>query len=38
MDDVIVPHETRSTLLRVLRTLQTEWIEQPKRRHGNIRL
>ncbi len=38
IDDVIVPHETRPTLIRALETLQTKRVERPQRKHGNIPL
>jgi propionyl-CoA carboxylase beta chain len=38
IDDVIEPRDTRPTLIRALRTLQTKRVEQPKRKHGNIPL
>ncbi len=36
IDDVIIPHETRPTLITALHTLQTKRVAQPKRKHGNI--
>ncbi len=38
IDDVIVPHETRRTVITALHTLLTKRIDQPKRKHGNIPL
>ncbi len=38
IDDVIVPHETRPTLITALHTLQTKREAPPKRKHGNIPL
>jgi propionyl-CoA carboxylase beta chain len=38
IDDVIVPHETRPTLIRALETLRTKRVERPQRKHGNIPL
>src|SRR5215218_4674705 len=38
IDDVIHPTETRPKLIRALETLQTNRVERPKRKHGNIPL
>ncbi len=38
IDDVIVPHETRRTVITALHTLLTKRVDQPKRKHGNIPL
>jgi propionyl-CoA carboxylase beta chain len=38
LDDVIVPHETRPTLITALETLQTKREPGPRRKHGNIPL
>jgi propionyl-CoA carboxylase beta chain len=38
IDDVIVPHETRPTVITALHTLQTKRESPPKRKHGNIPL
>jgi propionyl-CoA carboxylase beta chain len=38
IDDVILPHETRPTLIKALETLKTKRVERPKRKHGNIPL
>ncbi|MEA2450600.1 MAG: hypothetical protein QOG63_2532 [Thermoleophilaceae bacterium] len=38
IDDVILPHETRPTLIKALETLQTKRVPGPKRKHGNIPL
>jgi propionyl-CoA carboxylase beta chain len=38
IDDVIVPHETRPTVITALQTLQTKRESPPKRKHGNIPL
>ncbi|MGH2893580.1 MAG: acyl-CoA carboxylase subunit beta, partial [Solirubrobacteraceae bacterium] len=38
IDDVIVPHETRPTVITALQTLQTKREPAPRRKHGNIPL
>jgi propionyl-CoA carboxylase beta chain len=38
LDDVIVPHETRPTVITALHTLQTKRQPGPRRKHGNIPL
>jgi len=38
IDDVIVPRETRPTVIEALRTLQTKRESGPARKHGNIPL
>ncbi|MGO9754046.1 MAG: acyl-CoA carboxylase subunit beta [Solirubrobacteraceae bacterium] len=38
IDDVIVPHETRPTVITALHTLQTKRESPPKRKDGNIPL
>ena len=38
IDDVIVPHQTRPTLIPALHTLLTKRAAGPKRKHGNIPL
>ncbi len=38
IDDVIIPHETRPTVINALQTLLTKRVDQPKRKHGNIPL
>jgi propionyl-CoA carboxylase beta chain len=38
IDDVIVPHETRGTIITALHTLQTKREAGPQRKHGNIPL
>ena len=38
IDDVIEPHETRTRLIRSLRTLETKVDTMPKKKHGNIPL
>ncbi len=38
IDDVIIPHETRPTIITALQTLQTKRAVGPKRKHGNIPL
>jgi len=38
IDDVIEPRETRPTLIKALRTLQSKRVAQPRRKHGNIPL
>ncbi len=38
MDDVIVPSQTRATLIRAFRALEGKQQEAPKKKHGNIPL
>ena len=38
IDDVIIPHETRSKLIEALRMLETKRQPGPRRKHGNIPL
>jgi propionyl-CoA carboxylase beta chain len=38
LDELIVPHETRSKLITALETLQTKREPGPRRKHGNIPL
>ncbi|MCX6385633.1 MAG: acyl-CoA carboxylase subunit beta [Solirubrobacterales bacterium] len=38
IDDVIMPHQTRPTVIRALHTLLTKREPGPKRKHGNIPL
>ena len=38
IDDVIIPHETRPTVITALRTLETKREPGPRRKHGNIPL
>jgi propionyl-CoA carboxylase beta chain len=38
VDDVLIPHETRPTVISALETLQTKREPGPKRKHGNIPL
>jgi propionyl-CoA carboxylase beta chain len=38
IDDVIEPRQTRTKMIKALRTLQTKRVAQPRRKHGNIPL